>query len=192
MASALMHLYVGRFFRNRYQKLTNPPQFYLGCIYPDCVNAFGFALKEVRWPAHLRAADTLEWYENNRAFYRSHTGKIDENLLLGFIVHNVTDAAFDVHYDSIIPRDDWRRFGQEQAKETWWTDEILPSLQSAVPVEINGISKADVTQYVAYLLDGSRFSGFDGEPVFLTTAVMDTLSDIAYKVVEDLVCTQNK
>lgn len=185
MASALMHLYVGKFIKDRYEKITNLPQFYLGCIYPDSVNAYGFAPKEVRWPVHVRAKDTNEWYENNKIFYRHNKAKIEENLLWGYVIHNVTDAAFDEHYKNHIEGNDWRRFEQEQSTSAWWTDEVLPALKAADPVGVNGISEAYVKKWLERLTDGSLFHFPEDKPLQLTIDMMNELSDIVFNVVRD-------
>jgi len=187
MASFLMHLYVGKFCKDRCKRITSAPQFYLGCINPDCVNAFGTAPKEVRWAAHLRASDTNEWIENNKAFYRDNTGKIDESLLLGFVIHNITDAAYDKHFNKSIPREDWQRFGQEQSKKSWWTHEVLPALKLARPVEINGNSPEHMQKWLASRTDGSRFDDFDDKPRHLTMEIMNELSEIVYKIITGFV-----
>ena len=181
MASHIMHLYVGKYFKEKYKKITNLPQFYLGCIYPDSVNAFGFAPMEIRYPAHLRTRDIDEWYENNNIFYHQNTGLINEDLLLGFIIHNITDAAYDKHFSS-IDREDWKRFNQEQSKKEWWNDEVLPSLKAAHPVSINGISETHVKEWVKNMTDGTWYNYPDDKPIVLTTGIMDELSEIVCNI----------
>lgn len=188
MASFLMHLYVGKFFKDQYKKITDLPQFYLGCIYPDSVNAFGFTSAEVRWSAHLRAKDTNEWYDNNKVFYHENTGKIEENLLLGYVIHNITDAAYDEHYNKDIDRNDWYRFGQEQCKSEWWINEVIPALKMAAPIEVNGISETNVKKWLESVTDGSRFNFPEDKPLQITISMMNELSDIVYKIVSDFIC----
>jgi len=124
MASVLMHLYAGKYFKDKYGKIADLPRYYLGCVYPDSVNAFGFASWEVRFPAHLRSRDIDEWYENNRIFYHQNKGKMSEDFLLGYVIHNITDATYDRHFNH-IDRDDWWRFEHEQSEEQWWLGEVL-------------------------------------------------------------------
>ena len=183
MATILMHLYVGKYFKDKYTKITDLSQYYLGCLYPDSVNAFGFASQEIRYLAHLRVKDIEEWYENNNMFYRQNTGKTDENFLLGYIIHNITDAAYDKHF-AYINRDDWKRFNQEHCKEEWWINEVLPALKIAVPISINGISKTNVKEWLRTLTDSNHwFNSPEDKPKEVTINMMNELSDIVYKIV---------
>ncbi|MHB1154052.1 MAG: hypothetical protein ACYCWE_20325 [Eubacteriales bacterium] len=183
MATLLMHLYVGKYFKDKYKKITDLPQYYLGCLYPDSVNAFGHASWEIRCPAHLRSKDIDEWYENNNIFYRQNTGKINEDFLLGYIIHNITDAAYDRHF-YYINRDDWKRFNQEQCKEEWWISEVLPALKIAIPVSVNDISETNVKEWLRKLTDSNYWFNFpEDKPKEITINMMNELSDIVYKIV---------
>jgi hypothetical protein len=186
MASTLMHLYVGNYIKSKHGKITDLPKFYMGCVYPDSVNAFGFAPKEVRYPAHLRSRDIDEWIGNNKAFYKENKGKIDENLLWGFIVHNVTDAAYDRHFSG-IDRNDWTLFNNQQSAKAWWTDEVLPALKSAVPVGMNGVLETHVREWLRNMTEGGWFTHSVEEPAEVTTEMMDKLSEIVYNVIIDFI-----
>ena len=139
MASALMHLYIGNKFVEKHGKIADLPQFYLGCILPD----WG-GIKENRWLSHIRSKNINEWYENNIAFYRCNVGNINNDLLLGYIIHNITDAAYDEFFN-IQTRD--YRFDYDQRNETWWTNEVLPELKKAVSIDINRINKSLTTTH---------------------------------------------
>ncbi len=183
MATILMHLYVGKYIKDKYKKIRDLPQYYLGCLYPDSVNAFGSVSSEIRYPAHLRSKDIDEWYENNNIFYRQNTGKINEDFLLGYIIHNITDAAYDRHFN-YINRDDWKRFNQEQCKEEWWISEVLPALKMAVPVSVNDISETNVEEWLRKLTDSNYwFNSPEDKPKEITKNMMNELSDIVYKIV---------
>ena len=186
MASGLMHLYTGKYFKDKYGKITDLPQYYLGCVYPDSVNAFGFTSWEIRYPAHLRSKDIDEWYENNNNFYRQNKGKISEDFLVGYIIHNITDAAYDKHFAS-INRDDWGRFEQEQAKEQWWLGEVLPALKAAVPISINNVSEANGKEWLRKITTESRVASHEGKQAEVTTDMMDELSHIVCKIVYDYI-----
>jgi hypothetical protein len=182
MASGLMHLYAGKYFKDKYGGIADLPQYYLGCVYPDSVNAFNFASWEVRYPAHLRSKDIEEWYENNNIFYRKNRGKISEDFLLGYIIHNITDAAYDKHYAN-INRDEWGRFENEQSKEQWWLGEVLPALKAAVPISINNVNEKDVKEWIRKITTESRVTSHEDKPKEVTTDMMDELSNIVYKIV---------
>ena len=165
------------FYEIFYKKL------YLGCLYPDAVNAFGFATWEIRYSAHLRVKDIEEWYANNNVFYHQNTGKIDENFLLGYIIHNITDAAYDRHF-AYIDRDDWKRFNQEQCNEEWWINEVLPALKIAVPISINDISETNATEWLRKITDSNYWFNYsEDKPKEITINMMNELSDIVYKIV---------
>lgn len=183
MATVLMHLYVGKYIKDKYKKITDLSQYYLGCLYPDCVNAFGSASCEIRHTAHLRSKNIDEWYENNNMFYRQNTGKINADFLLGYIIHNITDAAYDKHF-KYINREDWKRFNQEQCKKEWWIKEVLPALKLAVPISVNDISITYVEEYLRKLTDSNYwFNSPEDKPREITLNMMNDLSNIVFKIV---------
>lgn len=179
MASSLMHLYVGNKFATKHAEITDLPQFYLGCIIPDFAEA-----KETRWLTHMRSSDIKEWYENNIAFYRGNVGRIDVNLLLGYVIHNITDAAFD-EFLNVTERD--YRFDYDQRKELWWINDVLPALKRAVPTEINGTDKDIAAVQLRKIMDESNFTYPVGSPVVVTVDMMDELSDIVCKIIEGFI-----
>ena len=80
MASCMIHLYAGWLYAQKNTEFLDHPNFYLGCILPDCVNLGGFAKKEIRWHSHLRAADLSQWEENALAFYQKNRDSISAPL----------------------------------------------------------------------------------------------------------------
>ena len=191
MATILMHLYVGKYIKDKYKKIVDLPHYYLGCLYPDSVKAFGSVSREIRYSSHLRSKDIDEWYENNNIFYRQNTGKINEDFLLGYIIHNITDAAYDRHFN-YINRDDWKRFNQEQCKKEWWIREVLPALKLAVPVSVNDISEIHVETWLRKLTDSNYwFNSPEDKPREITINMMNELSDIVYKIVYEYISACN-
>ena len=187
MASTLMHLYVGRKFARKLDRITDFSQFYLGCILPDWGET-----KEVRRLSHFKSKDTSEWYKNNMEFYLRNAGDVNNDLLLGYIIHNITDAAFDQTFN-VAARD--LRFDYDQRDAVWWTTEVLPMLNNTNLIEINKINKILAMMYsdkiilnvpsIQRIVDYSNVSYPEGTPVLVTTEMMDELSDIVYKVVTD-------
>ena len=183
MASIFTHLYIGKRFIEQDKRRKPSPQFYLGCILPDSVNAHGFAERDARWAAHLRSADIQEWYENNRRFYRQHTGTVDENLLLGFVLHNVTDAALDeyllrkpqhgIYKNSTPPLD------------AWWHDEVAPALQQAVPDTLNGLSLDNVKLGIEYVLYEEQPLIPEGSGLEEYIPMVETLSSTVCRIVNE-------
>jgi len=204
MASYLMHLYVGRKFVEHYRGVLDLSQFYLGCIIPDSVKVDGLASKETRWAAHIRSNNISEWYDNNIKFYHANKGSIDKSLLLGYVVHNITDAAFDEFFNDKIKYmlskinippvtdlglrwDDCFRFDNDQSKELWWTDEVLPALKRAVPIEINGINREDIEKLKKRITDENYFTFPEGNPVMVTAELVNELSNIVCKIIDGFI-----
>jgi hypothetical protein len=205
MASFLMHLYVGKKFIEKHGNIPDLPQFYLGCVIPDSVNTDGFAAsKETRWAAHLRSGNLKEWYDNNIQFYRSNIGNSDHALLLGFVIHNITDAAYDEFFNAVIKeelrkinkppilksgldKDDFYRFEYDQRKEPWWTNDVLPALKKAIPAKINGINENQADRYIQYRTDDKNFTFPEGNPIMITMEMMNELSDIVTGIVDDFI-----
>lgn len=176
MASSLMHLYVGNKIVTNCRQITDFSQFYLGCIIPDFAET-----KEDRWLTHFRSSNIKDWYKNNIDFYRCTVGNVDNNLLLGYVIHNITDAAYDEIYNIKI-RD--FRFDYDQIKESWWTNDVLPALKKAVPMEINGIDKSIAAIQLQKITDENYFILSKDNPVIVTVNMLDELSSVVRRIVE--------
>lgn len=204
MASILMHLYVGKKFAEKHKQIVDLPQFYLGCITPDSVNADGFASKDIRWAAHIRASDIKEWYDNNIEFYHRNIANVNNDLLLGYVIHNITDAAYDEFFNftvwnelkkinkvpissSGIGWDDCFRFDFDQRKEPWWMNEVSPALKESVPTEINGINRSYIEKFVNSITDERNFTFPEGNPVMVTIKMVNELSEIVCKIVDGFI-----
>ena len=189
MASALMHLYVGNKFVARHGKLADLSQFYLGCISPDWGET-----KEIRWLSHFRSNDINEWYKNNIDFYWHNVGSVNNDFLLGYVIHNITDAAFD-EYLNVKSRD--YCFEYDQRNENWWVNDVLPVLNKADSMEISKINKIFAVMYsdeiivntpnIQRIVEYSNTSYPDGTPALVTIEMMDELTDIVYRILTDTV-----
>ena len=93
MPSSNIHLKVAYELNKRLN--INSIDFIVGNIAPDAVNINGFAPKEERWTAHLRDKDLDKWIENAKLFYEQNKGKINNNFLLGYTSHLLTDVIHD-------------------------------------------------------------------------------------------------
>jgi len=202
-----MHIYVGRKFVQRSKKQLNLPDFYLGCIAPDSVSVNGYASKDTRWAAHMRSRDFNKWCNSNADFYHQQTGQVDESLLLGYVMHNITDAAFDKYFIGEIDReltranipaatnhgltwDEFYRFDYSQRKQPWWANEILPALKKAIPAEINGVDKQLVDKFltnIIELLDKGKYTVQDGHPIIVSLEMLDKLADIVCDIMDGIV-----
>ena len=93
MPSSNIHLKVAYELNKRLN--INSIDFIVGNIAPDAVNINGFAPREERWTAHLRDKDLDTWIENAKTFYKQNEGKIDNDFLLGYTSHLLTDVLHD-------------------------------------------------------------------------------------------------
>ena len=210
MASMLIHLAAAYRLQQEggllHDLIKDPASYYLGVAAPDSVNLDGFASKEIRWEAHQRAQTPKGWYVRAGAFYHRLKEEHfpDQDLLLGYLVHILTDAAFDeTFHDPIwvsaairsggkLSRQDagWAecdRFDQSQLSESWWLDTVRPALTAAKPVAIGPISEELLCRQQKYLLE--RFSRrVDDTPAqIITQELIWTLGDYVGSVMESMI-----
>ena len=169
MASCMIHLYTGWLYAQKNARLLRNPSFYLGCVMPDCVNVDGFADKETRWRAHVRAKDLSLWEKNAADFYHKNQGATSDALLTGYTIHILSDILWDRYFhDSVWSRaremepqqqngfaPGWVecfRFDGERMRSLWWQDTIRPFLEQAHPESINGLPISLAEAYRRYLL----------------------------------------
>ena len=172
MASIMIHLQTAHRLLQPggllFQRVRDPGQYYLGVTAPDSVNLDSFASKEIRWAAHLRAKTPKEWYQNIEEFYQKRRKKADPDFLLGYIFHNITDAAFDetLHnpiwaaagraYGSAMSVKDagWEvsfRYDMSQREADWWK-EVRPALAGARCRDFHTISGEQMGRHRDHLL----------------------------------------
>lgn len=201
MATLLMHLYVGWELQKTHPAITDRPQFYLGCIAPDAVNLEGFAPKEKRWGAHLRSGDLPTWYRQIGDFYRREHGRVEENLLLGYCIHNLTDVAWDECFHDRVWRemerlalppmmdmgpgwDDCFRFDFEELHRPWWQEEVAPALAKATPARINGLSAELLDAYRADTLNHYPGTIPKGNPILVEEVLVSQLTQVVTQRME--------
>lgn len=179
MASSMIHLYAGMRFAETFPQF-DTPEFYFGCVAPDCVNLDGFAAKEVRWHAHRRAASVSEWKENLAAFCRETDGA-DPQLKTGCAVHILTDILWDEFFHETIwtkaetlslpcggESPGWAecyRFDRSQIEKSWWTEKVRPALQKAKVSSVNGLDKALLKRWQEHI--AQNYQGQTPAGVFL-------------------------
>lgn len=93
MPSSNIHLKVANELNKRLN--INSIDFIVGNIAPDAVNINGFASREKRWAAHLRDKDLDTWISNAKNFYYQNKDKYNNEFLLGYISHILTDVLHD-------------------------------------------------------------------------------------------------
>ena len=199
MASTMMHLYAAREAARLASFQGDAAQYYLGAIAPDSVNVDGFADKQTRWRAHQRQEHIPDWYRSVAAFYRrSDRG----DLALGYCVHCMTDAAYDLLFGDLVWEgrkasaledvhgvgvgwDDCYRFDFEQRDASWWTQEVRPLLKAARPAdggpgpaELLGRCQAEVLQRY---LQGRRA----GDPLVVSAHLVEALGREVYLLLRE-------
>lgn len=169
MPSSMIHLLTGLAFTHSSNMVRDKSQFFLGCIAPDAVNVYGFAPKEIRTKAHLRSKDLDEWIQNAIDFYTDNQGVIQNDLLLGYVLHAFCDLSWDKKYEGDfysaisalqISEDEraaarWNEFyyfDKTQESAEWWINEVKPLLESAQICSINGITEIELTDFKNYVL----------------------------------------
>ena len=161
MPNALVHLNVANKIAKKHINL-DESQYYLGIIVPDTVNLYGFAEKTKRWAAHIRAKDLNVWESNIIEFYNQNKEKYDNNYLVGYVIHVLTDIVFDRIYekellDEIHRRgvfedefefyhQELRKYEASQIEEKWWK-EVVEKLNKAVGIEINSIDADEIEKW---------------------------------------------
>ena len=84
---------VGNYLSTKLNK--NSYNFFLGILAPDAPNTYGFGKKEDRWLAHQRKKDYDEWRKSLNDFYQREKNNYDEDFLLGYYIHILTDIVYD-------------------------------------------------------------------------------------------------
>ncbi len=164
MPEILIHLRVGYEVNKKY-KTKNEEQYYLGCILPDAVNAYGFASKEKRWNSHKRDKDLNKWEENIIEFYKKNIEKYPEDYLKGYLVHVLTDVIADKFYDKYLKekiskdkyikdiygfyKNELQLYEHSQIKEQWFL-ETINTLKKAEIIPIENITKEEIFLWREY------------------------------------------
>lgn len=168
MPTILFHLKIANEFTKKHKKYDNP-SFFLGTIAPDAVNAYGFASKEKRWNAHIRDANLEKWEENVINFYNKNFGKVEDNYLLGYCFHILTDIVCDRKFINELKPDimnlgisDENAFSffcesveayENSELDTEWFESVKSKLKVAKPIGINGITEKMIVDWRAYNFD---------------------------------------
>ena len=93
MPNIMIHEEVGDYLSTKLNK--NSYNFFLGILAPDAPNTYGFGKKEDRWLAHQRKKDYDEWRKSLNDFYQREKNNYDEDFLLGYYIHILTDIVYD-------------------------------------------------------------------------------------------------
>ena len=188
----MMHLLVGEGIAKADSRVKGTGESYFGCILPDSVNIDGFAPKNMRWAAHLRAKTPRAWYENVGRFYAENRKRYDSDYLFGYCIHCITDAAFDEFFhDGIWERaktltypehsgmgpgwDECFRFDRTVMDGFWWNEKIKPLLEKTVPTGIGRVSAELAGRWLKYTLNNYYATLPPEPPTFVTVEVIEEL-----------------
>ncbi len=97
MPTIFIHEEVAYQIAQKYIELDNS-NFYLGALAPDAINVDGFACREERFNSHLRNIDLNIWLDNVVKFYKDNKDKYNNNFLLGYLTHIITDIIYDKYF----------------------------------------------------------------------------------------------
>lgn len=167
MPTNLIHLKVGYEYAKKHKEYDNK-QFYLGLITPDTVNLHGFAEKEKRWGAHVRAKDLEDWKNNILNFYKENCNKYDKNYIFGYLVHILTDILFDEkNPNELFPKIE-QKVGKEKSREEYsfqmnvyersqikcdWWEYVKNMLHESKAESINNMDEKDIESWKELVLD---------------------------------------
>lgn len=96
MPNIMIHEEVGYYISKKIN--INSYNYYLGILAPDSPNLEGFAPKVERWTAHARRKDYNEWRNSLKDLYNNYKDKIDNDFLIGYYIHILTDIVFDDYF----------------------------------------------------------------------------------------------
>lgn len=193
MPNIMIHEEVGHYLSNKINK--NSYNYYLGLLAPDSPNTYGFGKKEDRWLAHQRRKDYDEWRKSLKDFYQVEKTNYDEDFLLGYYIHILTDIVYDdflylrvreeilknnhtLEESHDIMRNDMDKY---YFKEIENIKEILNSNNTTY--EINGISKELMSEWKDKTLNELTT---ENKSIYLTDEIINELNELVYKELSNL------
>lgn len=189
----MIHEEVGYFLSNKLNK--NSYNYYLGLLAPDSPNTYGFGKKEDRWLAHQRRKDYNEWRNSLKEFYNQEKNNYNEDFLLGYYIHILTDIIYDdflylkvreeilkdgysLEESHDIMRNDMDKYYFNEIEEI---KNILSKENETF--EINGINKELMSKWKDKVLE--EFTN-KNESIYITKELINTLNELVYKEVSNL------
>lgn len=193
MPNIMIHEEVAYFLSKKINK--NSYNYFLGVLAPDAPNTYGFGKKEDRWLAHQRKKDYNEWRKSLKEFYQKEKNNYEEDFLLGYYIHILTDIVYDdfiylkvrekiiedgysTEESHDIMRNDMDKY---YFKEISDIKEILNKENTTY--EINGISKELMGKWKDKTLN--ELSNIN-ESRYISDDVIDTLNELVYKELSSL------
>ena len=188
MPNIMIHEAVGHYLSKKINK--NSYNFFLGILAPDSPNTYGFGKKEDRWLAHQRRKDYDEWRSALKEFYQKEKTNYDEDFLLGYYIHILTDIIYDdflylkvreeILKDNHTLEESHDIMRNDMDKYYFNEIEDIKSIlnKDNTTYEINGISKELMSEWKEKVL---REINNKNESIYITQEIIDTLNELVYK-----------
>lgn len=188
MPNIMIHEEVGHYLSKKINK--NSYNFFLGILAPDSPNTYGFGKKEDRWLAHQRRKDYDEWRSALKEFYQKEKTNYDEDFLLGYYIHILTDIIYDdflylkvreeILKDNHTLEESHDIMRNDMDKYYFNEIENIKSIlnKDNTTYEINGISKELMSEWKEKVL---REINNKNESIYITQEIIDTLNELVYK-----------
>ena len=193
MPSVMIHEEVGYYISKKINK--NSYNYFLGLIAPDSPNTYGFGKKEDRWLAHQRRKDYDEWRNSLKDFYEKEKNNYDEDFLLGYYIHILTDIVYDDYlYKKVRDKIENNNYSREESHDIMRNDmdkyyfkeiEIIKDIlkENNTTYELNGISKELMLEWKNKVLEDFAK---ENTSVYITDEVVNTLNELVYKELSNL------
>ncbi len=120
MPNTVIHEEVGYYLSSKLNK--NSYEFYLGLMAPDAVNYEKFATKNERWTSHLRCENLNSWKLSLKKFYLENKTKYNEDFLLGYVIHILTDIVYDEYFEEEIKKEILKENDEKNYWYIKWSD----------------------------------------------------------------------
>ena len=193
MPNVMIHEEVGYYLSKKLNK--NSYNYFLGIIAPDAPNTYGFGKKEDRWLAHQRKKDYNEWRNSLKDFYEKEKNNYDEDFLLGYYIHILTDIIYDDYLylkvkeeilKSTIDKEQYHEIMRDDMDKYYFKEiETIKDILSkeSKTYEINGISKELMLEWKSKVL--KDFAN-ENTSVYITNEIINTLNELVYKELSNL------
>ena len=141
-------------------------------------------------PCRHGGMDYNEWRNSLNEFYQKEKNNYDEDFLLGYYIHILTDIVYDdflylkvreeilkdnhsLEESHDIMRDDMDKYYFNEIEDI---KDILN--KDNITYEINGISKELMSEWKEKVLKGLNNKN---ESIYITQEIIDTLNELVYK-----------
>ena len=193
MPNVMIHEEVGYFISKKINK--NSYNYFLGLLAPDAPNTYGFGKKEDRWLAHQRRKDYNEWRNSLKEFYEKEKNNCNEDFLLGYCIHILTDIIYDdflylkvreeILNDNFSIEESHEVMRKDMDKYYFEEIEIIKDILNKEnnTFEINGINKELMYEWKIKTL---KELTNENKSTYITNEIISTLNELVYKEISSL------